>query len=235
MSPRLDQALLFKIAEKTGKSIQYVREQISKRASRLGVVSEAAQILWAKELGIGTAGALQKQPANVQDQVRATVPIFEALRPTARPKQYKKASKTPLPPSPLNAAIEYLLQDEELKKRCADLLKAKSSFDRVFREATTVLDDRLKRLAKVKGKIDPTALVAKVLHPNNAILVVSDNTDEQEGFFSVCKGLMLTFRNPAHHTLNDKLTREDALRFCGFVDALLAILQQAKVELSGTT
>jgi len=197
-------------------------------------VSEAAEILWAQELGISTTRALQKQPPHVQEQVRATLPIFEALRPRIPRRVSKKAAKAPRPPSPLNAAVEYILKDEELKRRCADLLKAKGSFDRVFREATTVLDDRLKRLAKIKGKIDPTDLVGKVLHPNNAILVVSDYKDEQEGFFSICKGLMLAFRNPTHHALNDKLKREDALQFCGFVDALLTILKQARVTLPGT-
>src|SRR5256885_7463688 len=183
MSPRvrLDQTLLARIAKETGKSVQYVREQLSRRASRLGVVSEAAQILWAKELGISTARALRKQLPNVQEQVRATLPIFEALRPTARRVASRKAGKAPRPPSPLNAAIEYLLRDEDLKKYCADLLKAKGGFDRVFREATTVLDDRLKRLAQIKGRINPADLAPNVLHPKKPLPVGSDNTDEQQG------------------------------------------------------
>jgi hypothetical protein len=57
---RIDENLLGKISERTGKSKKYIREQISKRASRLSVTSEAAQILWAKELGIGTTTALRK-------------------------------------------------------------------------------------------------------------------------------------------------------------------------------
>jgi hypothetical protein len=139
------------------------------------------------------------------------------------------------PVSPLRAAIDYLLSDEELKRRCADLLTARGSFDRVFREATTVLDDRLKKLAGIKSKVNPADLVARVLHPSKAILIVSEHADEQEGFYSICKGLFAAFRNPAHHALNDKLTREDALRFCGFMDAMLTILKQARLNLPASS
>jgi hypothetical protein len=46
---------------------------------------------------------------------------------------------------PITAAtIKTFLQDGQLRARCADLLRARGHFDRVFREATTVLDDRLK-------------------------------------------------------------------------------------------
>lgn len=90
---------------------------------------------------------------------------------------------------------------------------------------------QLKRLAQIKSKINPDELVAKVLHPSRAILVVSEHEDEQLGFFNVVKGLMAAFRNPTHHSLNDKLTREDALRFCGFIDALLTLLGKARANL----
>jgi hypothetical protein len=126
--------------------------------------------------------------------------------------------------------IDLLLADKELKERCSDLLKANSKFDRVFREATTVLDDRLKKLGNIKAKMNPSDLTGKVLNPNpdKALLVVSDDADQQEGLYSCVKGLFLAFRNPAHHRLSDTVTRHDALRFCGFVDLVLAILQQAR-------
>ncbi len=164
-------------------------------------------------------------------------PLRQPARGTATGTARRKERKAARPVSGLRAAIDYLLSDDELKRRCTSLLTAKHSFDRVFREATTVLDDRLKKLAQIKGKINPDALVAKTLHPSKAILVVSEHDDEQEGFFNLVKGLMAAFRNPTHHSLNDKLTREDALRFCGFIDALLTLLGQAQVNLppAGTT
>lgn len=228
---RLDQQLLKKLVKKTAKSEQYIREQISKRASRRGVSSEAAQILWAKEFGLGTARFQRSLLPHLQEQVRDALPSVFARQAagSVSPRLARTASR-PKGKDTLRLAIEYLLADDELRRRCGDLLRARGSFDRVFREATTVLDDRIKRLGGIKGKINPATLAAKVLNPDprKAILKVSDDADEQDGFFSICKGLFLAFRNPTHHELSDKFTREDALRFCGFVDAMLAILNKAE-------
>jgi Protein of unknown function (Hypoth_ymh) len=70
-------------------------------------------------------------------------------------------------------------------------------------------------------------VVGKVLNPQRAIIRVSTETAEQDGMFSICKGLTLAFRGPLHHALRDDLTRADALKFCGFIDHLLAILDKA--------
>jgi len=226
----LDEALLHKIAQKIGKPVKYTREQIGKRASRLGISSEASQILWAKELGVGTARFQRTLEPHIQQQVRDLLPAVFANQPQALSrKPYRKKPRRPRQEVVLTAAIEYLLKDNELKNRCSDLLKAKGNFDRVFREATTVLDDRLRKLAGISSySITPAGLVVKALHPNNPILRLSADRGEQEGFFFICKGLFEAFRNPTHHQLSDKFTREDALRFCGFVDTLLTALQQAQ-------
>lgn len=234
---RLDQGLLTKMERKSKLSLQSVREGISKRAARWQVVPQAAQVLWAREMGISTTAPMQRLEPHVQEQVRDglpalfSAPAHSASKGNGKRNGHKKERKAARPVSGLRAAIDYLLSDDELKRRCTSLLTAKHSFDRVFREATTVLDDRLKKLAQIKGKINPDALVAKTLHPSRAILVVSEYDDEQEGFFNLTKGLMAAFRNPTHHSLNDKLTREDALRFCGFIDAMLTLLGQARVNL----
>ena len=132
-------------------------------------------------------------------------------------------------PDPVRDAIGHLLSDTELKKRCGDLLKGRGPYDRAVRESTTVLDHRLKKLGEIKGHMNPGDVVGKVLNPDplKAILKVSDERSEQEGMFSICKGLTLAFRGPTHHTLSDDFTRADALKFCGFVDALLVVLDKA--------
>jgi hypothetical protein len=231
-SLHLDTGLLKKIAQEVRKPEKYVREQISKRATRFGIASPAAQILWARELGIGTAVALRKLPPHVQDQVQSALPTTFAPNASERTSERKpKARSNRRPIDPISLAVDYLLTDAELKSRCTDLLKKRQHLDRAFREATTVLENRIKRLANMKGR-NPEQLVNIALNPDpaKAVLVVSSEPSEQTGFHSICKGIVLTFRHRAHHELDDNATREDALRFCAFVDVVLGILAKAKVR-----
>jgi hypothetical protein len=228
---RLDPKLLEKLATRTGKKEKYLREQISKRANRLGISAEAALIVWARQLNIGTASYLRKLSPNIQEEVRSAIPSVFAVE-RRRPKKgpsYKTrpgSSKTNI-----RLAIDYLVKDEELRGRCKDLLMASRHFDRVFREATTVLDDRLKRISGI-AKMKPADLVGKALNPDpqKAVIHISSDKAEQEGFFNICKGMMLSFRDSTHHVLSENFTREDALKFCGFVDSILAVLSNAKVH-----
>lgn len=66
---KIDQDLLAKLAAKTGKRKQYLREQISRKAGRLRVSSPAALVLWAQEKGISITRALNNLPAAVRDEI----------------------------------------------------------------------------------------------------------------------------------------------------------------------
>ncbi len=134
---------------------------------------------------------------------------------------------------PITAAtIRTLLHDDQLHSRCKDLLQGKKHFDRVFREATTVLDDRLRTKTGITN-INPENLVSRAINsdPAKAIIELSAERAEQEGLYGICKGIMLAFRNRAHHSLSDKFNREDALKFCGFVDTVLGLIDQATIHL----
>jgi len=63
---------------------------------------------------------------------------------------------------------------------------------------------------------------------------VSETKSEQEGFFNLCHGVTLWFRNRTHHHLDAKLTREEALRICAFIDLLLPIVDGATVRATTT-
>lgn len=226
---RLDQNLLGKIAQKTRKKPQYLREQISRRAGKLGVSSLAAQVMWAQDLRIGVTSVLNRF-AEIREEIRSAQgqrsgPVQRTIK--AHSARQKRKTK------PISAAtIDALLQDEQLRQRCKDLLTANKHFDRVFREATTVLDDRLQVKSTLDG-MKPSDLVGKALNPDpqKAIIVVSQKPNEQEGFHAICRGLVSAFRNRAHHRLSARFSREDALKFCGFIDTILGIIEASPVHL----
>lgn len=228
---RLDATLLRKMAAKTGKAEQYLREQISKRASKEGISSSAVQLIWAKEIRIGIANALHKAQPDVREEVRSA----GAARPAVPPRESngrRASDKRPKVEPITPATVDALLQDAQLRDRCKDLLRASKHFDRVFRESTTILDDRLKKRTGI-SRMNPESLVGKALNPDpsRAVLEVSADRAVQEGFHSICRGIMLAFRNRAHHSLNDKFTREDALKFCSFIDTILAVIDQPRLHL----
>ena len=101
----------------------------------------------------------------------------------------------------------------------------------MIREATTVLDDRLEKKTGIKN-LNPGALIGKVLNPNpeKAVIEISGEKSQQEGIHGICLGIMLAFRNPAHHSFSDRFTREDALKFCGFVDTVLGLIDAGTVH-----
>ncbi len=118
------------------------------------------------------------------------------------------------------------IRDEELKNRCSDLLSAPGNFDRVINQATQVLEDRIRKKSRVEKPLTGVPLVNAVLNadPARTILPISDNAEEHEGICHICRGVMLAFRNPTHHQLLDKYTREDALKLCAFIDNLLHLV-----------
>lgn len=231
---KLDHKLLDKIVSKTGRKKSVLQSSVSQLAAKHAIASEAALVLMAKQQGIGTSSYLKKLSADVQAQVRQTLPTM-----FGKPIQQqsvkgnstaRRTTETARQRSTVGLATEYLIHDTELRTRVLDLLKAKGKFDRVFRESTTVLDHRIKFLTGLKGQ--PLNVIPRAINPepNKAVLEISNEPSQQEGFFNIHKGIFLAFRNAAHHELTDKFTREDALKFCGFVDLLLMALNQATVH-----
>src|SRR6266550_1317393 len=145
---RLDSRLLVKLAGKTGKPVEYIREQLSRRASKQGISSEAALVLWCRQLSIGATTFLNKQPTFVRDEVRSTSAPTAGRSPQVRSNGKPSSGGRKVSSKiSLGHVVDMILQDQQLRDRCKDLLTAKKNFDRVFREATTVLDDRLKKVS----------------------------------------------------------------------------------------
>lgn len=124
------------------------------------------------------------------------------------------------------------IKDADLKSRCADLLSAPGNFDRAINQTTQVLEDRIRRKSEQDNNVTGVQLVNAVLKTdlNTTILKVSADESEQRGFTDICRGIMAAFRNPTHHQITDKFSREDALKVCAFIDNLLRVIDAAEVQ-----
>jgi hypothetical protein len=80
--------------------------------------------------------------------------------------------------------------------------------------------------------MNPAALVGKSLSPDpsKAVIVVSLDKNEQQSFYSICSGVMLAFRNKAHHSLSNAFTQTHALKFCGFIDTMLGVIKKGAIH-----
>lgn len=123
------------------------------------------------------------------------------------------------------------IRDEELRSRCADLLSAPGAFDRVINQATLVLEDRIRSRSGVSG-MTGAPLIGLVLKVDaaNAVLRVSDDPDEHRGLCEIIRGIVSAFRNPTHHFVSERFTREEALQVCAFIDNLLRVIDRASVQ-----
>ena len=127
-------------------------------------------------------------------------------------------------------ALYKSIADDELRSRCADILSAPGNFDRPINQATQVLEDRIRQKSQADRAMTGVPLVNHAINsdPSKSLLVISDVKEEHEGIAHICRGIMLAFRNPTHHQISDKFSREDALSVVGFVDRLLRLIDGAK-------
>lgn len=229
---RLDKKLLDKIADKLRRKRTAIQVKVSKKAAKLGISSEAALIVLAKELGVGTAIYQRKLDSAKQAEVRDALPTVFAEVKTTKSKTPIRRSQTKRYTSKrtiLRTAIEYLLQDEELRERCGDLLAAQANFDRAINQATLVLEDRIRAKSQPTTRLVGENLVGYAFNADlsQTVLQVSTNSDEQRGFTYILRGIVPTFRNLTHHHVTDTFTREEALRVCSFIDVLIRVVDNS--------
>ena len=227
----LDQKIMSKIAKKLGKKdITAVNGIVSKKASKLGISAEAALILLAKEHGIGTATYQRSLESSKQSEVRDALPtIFTSSVKTVSGSKKTASTATPVISrrSLIKSAIEYLIQDDELRDRCGDILLASSKFDRPINQATLVLEDRIRKKSQPTQKLVGENLVNYAFNENlskTVLRVASNDSDDQRGFTQVIRGTVAAFRNKTHHHVVNSFSREEAMRVCGFIDVLLRVV-----------
>ena len=228
LDEKLKSKLLKKLRKRDSTAINVL---VSKRAAKHGISSEAALIIVAKENGIGTATFQRKLDPAKQAEVRHALPSLIGKSPEIVVGKRKGATRAKVAPislkRSLRAAIEYVVQDQELLDRCQDILMARSKFDRAVNQATLVLEDRIR-----KKSVPPTRLVGDSLVgfafneeiTKTRLRVASSEPDDQRGLTQILRGIVPAFRNKTHHHLVNEMSREEALRVCGFIDVLLRVV-----------
>ncbi len=123
------------------------------------------------------------------------------------------------------------ISDEKLKERVSDILTAPDNFDRVINQATLVLENRIREKSKNNDGLVGTKLVNIVLNTDleKTKIKVSNNQEEHAGICHIVRGIMLSYRNPTHHFVIENYSREDALKFCAFVDLILHIIDEGEI------
>ncbi len=118
-----------------------------------------------------------------------------------------------------------MIADYQLRERCRDLLTAGAHYDRVVRESCVILEDRVRRSSGVEAR--GTNLMELAFSARNPRIRLSEDEQERRGAMELFRGTMAFFRNSAGHNVIDTYTRDDALRFAGYVDLLLGSLARA--------
>ncbi len=230
----LDLKLISKLAKANGKrNISAVNVMVSQKAAKLGVSAEAALIILAKEKGIGTSTYQRSLDPAKQAEVRDALPSIFA-RGGQVPKNANKIAEKSAPATNkralLRAEIEYLIEDDELRDRCGDILLASSKFDRPINQATLVLEERIRRKSQPSDKLVGEALVNFAFKEDLAktvLRVASNNPDDQRGITQILRGIVPAFRNITHHHIVNTFSREEAMRVCGFIDVLLRVIDSS--------
>src|SRR5450759_3014699 len=203
----LDPKIMAKIAKKTGKKKNAISVMVSREAAKQGISSQAALIVLAKRYGIGTSTYQRSLDTAKQGEVRDALPSIFASHIRDSNIVKKTAGKSGTTTSKralLKAAIEYLIQDNELRDRCGDILLASSKFDRPINQATQVLEDRIRKKSQpnlVGKKLVGEALVNFAFNEDlsKTVLQVNDDPEDQRGFTQIMRGLVPAFRNKTHH------------------------------------
>jgi uncharacterized protein (TIGR02391 family) len=213
-----------------------VRVKVSQLAAKLGVPSQVALVLLAREDGIGTAVYQRSLNADMQAAIRDTLakPKTVLHRPSSPKTVATMERRSTSRRNVLKGAIELLIHDEQLRSKCADILLARSNFDRPINQATLVLEDRIRKKVRPPIPMVGETLVNYAFNEKlekTRLRVASAQAEEQRGITIILRGFVPAFRNITHHHIVDTFTQEDAIRTCVFIDLLLRVVDSTKIAI----
>ncbi len=118
--------------------------------------------------------------------------------------------------------------DDGLRDRCLDLLVRPGKADAAVREASVLLENRLREVSGLSVELVGVQLVSRALSADNGVLVLSDVKAEQEGIHSLYRGVIGFFKNPASHRIIENYDVTRARQVVGLIDLLVNLLRDAQ-------
>lgn len=116
------------------------------------------------------------------------------------------------------------LDDIDHRIRCESVVMRAGQPDSLLRESMTVLEDRLRSLLPAGVRAQRRDLPAKILHPDSGVHKVFSETERQEDFFFLVRGLLGLYGTQVHHSLRNDLRIKTVRRVIATVDEVLALL-----------
>lgn len=220
---RLDK-LRISLQQQTSEVTSYLLEILGDATFAFGPSWQRSTLSLRDLLSASLLGGNNELPHNFRN--------YEALATSALNKAIGTIEAGLWPPKELAPVL--VIKDDELRSRCSDLLQAPGNYDRVIREATTVLENRLRSKPPhaLLAQLIPNAadqmgdnLVNKLLSPNSPILVISSEKRKQLAFHRIMLGAVSYLRNPYHHSLDPYTEWSWAWSTVGFIDRLLADIE----------
>lgn len=132
--------------------------------------------------------------------------------------------------TPMPAEPALVILDDDLRNRCLPLLEAGQNYDTVIREATTILEDRIRSrpphsvlTREIPHSADQSGdtLINKLCNPEDPVLSVSSDRNRRIAFRNMLIGVTSYLRNPYHHALDPSTERSWAWSTVGLIDRLL--------------
>lgn len=163
---------------------------------------------------------------SIDEYILASRALRRTVGSTQQPRNGHAQLPSAVPAQAVTWPLDVLVRDEELQRRCGDLLRAERDYDRVVREACVVLEHRVRERAGKGKDLVGADLMQTVFSPKDPLLRLSDMEEEQRGAMFLYAGVMKFYRNSAGHNIIGTVGELDALQVVGFVDALLGLLEK---------
>jgi hypothetical protein len=207
---------------------KYILDVLGNRTIIVGSLGSRAVIAYRDLLGTSLLGGNNELPHNFRDYDAPIKSLINRAIGTLEAGLWP-----PKEPRPI-----LIIRDTELKDRCSDLLSAPGNYDRVIREATTVLENRIRnkcphdllsRLIPQSSDQTGENLINKLFNPDNPILSFSSEKSKRLALYRILLGTFSYLRNPYHHNLDSSTEWSWAWSIIGLVDRLLADVESCIV------